>query len=104
MLSGLGSETVRWRPVMLASGSAPPPVPWQVMHCESSAWGTPVGLARVAACGTRPAGTVAAKLTLSWQAPQARRLAWFFQLSTGAAGAGAAACLWHLVQLRMSCG
>ncbi len=46
----------------------------------------------------RPTGAVASKETLSWQAPQARRLGTFFQLSA------LATVLWHFAQLRTSCG
>src|ERR1017187_5592378 len=69
-----------------------PAAGWHAMHFESSVCARPV-------CATRPAGSVAAKLTPSWQEPQARRLGLVAKLPACVAGNR-----WHLSQLRISCG
>src|SRR4051794_9435304 len=93
MLFGLGFETGVWLAEM---SPATDPAMWQTRQLLSFAWAPPV-------CRTRPAGAGLTKLTLSWQALQARRVGWFFQLS--ASGTGLDAVLrWHFTQLRTSCG
>ena len=102
----LGGVTGRWTMSIL-------PAVWQVEHSESSAcdlppWAKPpklvVAFSPLAASAMVTPMPVA-KLMPSWQAPQARRLGTFFQLSPCAVLAvEVLEPSWHLVQLRRSCG
>src|ERR1700730_3201352 len=100
MLFGLGGDTGVWAVVM--SGATTPA--WQVLQVPSVVTSMPAGFAVVEACNLRPFGTGFTKTLSSWQAPQARLLGAFFQLSASGAGFAGAGLRWHFTQLRTSCG
>src|ERR1035437_3794020 len=89
---GSGSAMATWEsstptPIWLAGAAAG----WHVAHIESSACGPPLW-------APRPAGGLARKLIPSWHEPHARWVGLFLKVSAWGT------LMWHLTQLRTSCG